>query len=154
MHVGIGRNIKIEIRMLQEIKLAAYKKQYGEHWADELPENCPPEEVCIANNDVFYRLIHHTDHTTPEDWQNTITEQPKRKFTPEQIIYAAGMSVLNTEEVARDKLKMPFMKNKGLIGVAKISLIPEDGVVLQTFYESHYTWWRTTLCNLEKAELI
>lgn len=140
--------------MIQEIKLATYKEQYGEHWADELPENCPPEEVCIANNNDFYRLIHYTDRTTAEDWMNTITEQPRRKFTPEQIIYASGMSVLDNIEVARDKLKMPLMRNKGLTGIAKISLFPEDGVVLQTFGESHYTWWRTTMCNLEKAELI
>lgn len=58
--------------------MTAYIKKYGEHWADELPENCPPEDVCIADNDDFYRLIHHTDHATPEDWLNTITEQPKR----------------------------------------------------------------------------
>lgn len=140
--------------MIQEIKLAAYIKQYGEHWADELPQNCPPEDVCVANNDDFFRLIHHTDHTTPEDWQSTIAEQPNRKFTPEQIIYASGMSVLNDLEVARRKLKMPLMKNKGLVGIAKISLIPEDGVVMQTFGDSHHTWWRTTICKLEKAETI
>lgn len=140
--------------MIQEIKLATYKKQFGEHWADVLPKNCPPEDVCIANNDDFYRLIHHTDHTTLDDWLNTITEQPNRRFTSELIIYAAGMSVLDDIKVARDKLKMPLMKNKGLTGIAKISLIPEDGVVLQTFYGSHYTWWRTTMCNLEKAEIL
>lgn len=140
--------------MLEEIKLEAYIKQYGEHWADALPDNCPPEDVCIANNEDFYRLVHHTDHTTPEDWLNTITEQPKRKFAPEMIIYAAGISVLNNVEVARDKLKMPLMKNKGLKSVAKISLIPEDGAVLQTFVYSHHTWWRTTMCNLGKAELV
>ena len=140
--------------MLQEIKLVAYIIQYGEHWADELPENCPPEDVCVANNDNFYRLIHHTDHTIPEDWLNTITEQTKRKFTSEQIIYAAGMSILNNPAIAREKLKMPLMKNKGLTGIARISLIPEDGVVLQTFSDSHYTWWRTTMCNLAKAEII
>lgn len=140
--------------MIQEIKLKAYIEQFGEHWADELPKDCPPEDVCIANNDDFYRLIHQTDNIIPEDWLNTIKEQPKRKFSPEQIIYAAGMSVLDNLEVAKDKLKMPFMKNKGLTGVAKISLNPEDGVVKQTFRESHYTWWRTTMCNLEKAETI
>jgi len=140
--------------MIQEIKLTAYLKKYGEHWADKLPENCPPEDVCIADNDDFYRLIHHKDHATPEDWLNTITEQPQRKFTPEQVVYAAGMSVLDNLEVAKDKLKMPFMKNKGLTGIAKISLVPEDGVVMQTFYDSHHTWWRTTMCNLEKAETI
>ena len=140
--------------MIQNIKLTAYIKQYGEHWADELPENCPPEDVCIAENDDFYRLIHHTDYTIKDDWLNTITEQPKRKFSPEQIIFAAGISVLDNLEVAKVKLKMPFVKNKGLNGIAKISLIPEDGVVKQTFNESHHTWWRTTMCNLEKAETI
>ena len=103
--------------MLEEIKLKDYIKKYGEHWADVLPEGCPPEEVCIANGDDFFRLVHHPDHTTPEDWLNNITEQPKRKFTPEQIIYAAGMSVLNNVEMAKDKLKMPLMKNKGLKGI-------------------------------------
>lgn len=137
--------------MIQKIKLVTYLQQYGEHWADVLPENCPPEEVCIAAQEVFYRFTLSEDAIVPRDWFNHLTLYPKINF--EDRIIAAGLSLWNCQERILKEKKLPaFKKCKGL---AKISLMPEDGVIKQTskdFY--HYTWWRTTMCNLKKAELV
>lgn len=134
--------------------MAVYVKKYGEHWADELPENCPPEKVYVANEDVFYRLAKYEDRIVKEDWQNHLTLHPHRHYSKEYEVYAAGLSIYENLETLQKKMKLPTMKRLGLKGIAKISLVPEDGVVLPTFKESHHTWWRTTMCNLEKAELI
>ena len=69
-------------------------------------------------------------------------------------MFAAGLSIYDNLETLQKKMKLPMMKKRGLKGFARISLVPEDGVVLPTFEESHHTWWRTTMCNLEKAELL
>ena len=69
--------------MIEETKLAAYIKKYGEHWADEMPENCPPEDVCTADNDVFYRFTKKEDVIEPRDWMNYRTLYPKRRWTKE-----------------------------------------------------------------------
>lgn len=65
--------------MIKEIKLVTYIKEYGEHWADELPENCPPEDVCVADGDVFYRLTRNKDNIVPDDWQNNLTQNQQKK---------------------------------------------------------------------------
>lgn len=141
--------------MIQEIKLAAYIKTYGEQWADELPENCPPEDVSVANDDVFFRMTLNEDRTVPEDWVNYLTLYPNQNYSDEQRVYAAGLSVMDSQEAAENKMRLPWMKKKGFKGLAKISLIPEDGVVLQTTNETnHFTWWRTKMCNLAKAKMV
>lgn len=140
--------------MIKDIKLAAYIKKYGEHWADEMPENCPPEDVCIADNDVFYRFTKNEDTISPVDWQNYRTLFPKRSWTTEELILAAGLSLSDNPDRFLRERKLPGVKKRKWKGIAKISLIPEDGVILQTMSEHHYTWWRTTMCDLEKAELI
>lgn len=140
--------------MIKEIKLVTYIKEYGEHWADELPENCPPEDVCVADGDVFYRLTRNKDNIVPDDWQNNLTLYPERKYNNNLRVYAAGLSLFDDLEALQNKMKLPAMKRLGMKGLAKIALEPEDGVVMPTFYESHHTWWRTTMCNLDKAELL
>lgn len=140
--------------MIQKIKLTAYIKQYGEHWADELPENCPPEDVCIAIHEVFYRLTRRNDAIVPEDWYNHLTLYPQIDFGGRRVL-AAGLSLWNSPERLLKERKLPVFKKNRCRGLAKIILIPEDGVVLQTGHENHhYTWWRTAMCNLAKAELV
>ena len=141
--------------MLQEIKLAMYIEQYGDHWADELPENCPPEDVCTAEGDVFYRFTKNIDCIVPEDWYNHLTLFPEREYSADRRILAAGLSLWNTEERILKEKKLPIFRKIKCDGLAKISLIPEDGVILQTTKEiHHHTWWRTTMCNLAKAESV
>jgi hypothetical protein len=111
--------------MLKDIKLKDYVKEYGEHWADEMPENCPPEEVCIAENDAFYRFTKKEDEIDARDWLNHRTLYPNRKWTKEEIILAAGLSVFDTPERILKERKLPGVKRLPWKGIAKISLIPE-----------------------------
>lgn len=139
--------------MIVEIKLADYISNYEDNWADELPENCPPEDVSISNGDLFYRFTHREDVITDDDWKNNLQLYPDKKYTGDLLKYAAGLSILNDLEVARQK-KLPLLKNR-YNGIAEISLVPTDGVIKQTFSEkSHYTWWRTKSCDLSKAHLV
>jgi len=140
--------------MLKDIKLKDYVKKYGNNWADEMPENCPPEDVCIADNDVFYRFTKKADVIESRDWMNYRTLYPKRRWTKEEIILASGLSLTDNADRFLQERKLPGVKKRPWKGIAKISLIPEDGVILQTMSEHHFTWWRTTMCDLEKAELI
>lgn len=141
--------------MIQEIKLAEFIDKYGEQWADEMPENCPPDDVCIADNEVFYRFTKKADVIEPRDWLNHRNLFPKREWTKEELILASGLSLFDTPERFLRERKLPGVKRLPWKGLAKIALIPSDGVVLQTTKDTHhYTWWRTALCNLEKAELV
>ena len=141
------------IRMLQEIKLASYIENYGENWADNLPAGCPPEDVCIANEDVFFRMTFEVDSIQPKDWYNHLALFPERIFSDSEKLFAAGLSLLDTIEEVERKRKLPGTKH--LKGTARISLVPEDGVVLQTGRRvHHFTWWRTTMCNLSKAQIV
>ena len=140
--------------MIQNIKLTDYIKEYGEHWADEMPENCPPEDVAIANEDIFYRMTLNEERVVPEDWQNYLTLYPNKAYTEQQRICAAGLSLVNSKEAAVKKMKLPLIRKRGLKGIASISIIPEDGVILQTNSSGHYTWWCTTMCNLAKAIIV
>ena len=141
--------------MIQKIKLTEYVQKYGENWADEMPENCPPKDVCTADGDIFYRFTKERNVINPSDWQNYRTLFPNRRWTKEEIILAAGLSLSDTPDRILKERKLPGVKKLPWKGLAKISLIPEDGVVLQTMKDvHHYTWWRTTKCDLSKAELI
>lgn len=140
--------------MIQDIKLTDYIKTFGEHWADEMPENCPPEDVAIADEKIFYRLTINEDRIVPEDWNNYLTLYPERTFSAKEKILAAGLSLADSKEAAVKKMKLPKIKKRGLKGIASISIIPKDGVILQTKESSHYTWWRTTMCDLSKAKIV
>ncbi len=140
--------------MIKSIKLKDYVKQYGDNWADEMPVNCPPEDVCTADSDVFYRFTKEADVIGPRDWINYRNLYPNRQWTKEEIIFAAGLSLFDSPDRFLRERKLPGVKKRPWKGLAKISLIPADGVVLQTMSAHHYTWWRTTMCNLAKAELV
>lgn len=56
--------------MIEEIRLSDYISKYGDNWADNLPENCPPEDVSISNGDLFYRFTRRDDVITDDDWKN------------------------------------------------------------------------------------
>lgn len=136
--------------MLEEIKLSKYIEVYGEHWADELPENCPPEDVCVSKGDVFYRLTQNEDRIIPQDWFNYLTLFPGR-FKGRSLIKASGLSLFDSIDSLENTRKLPSLKDKK--GTAQISLIPKDGVIINTAGH-HYTWWRTTNCDLTKAHNI
>jgi hypothetical protein len=140
--------------MITALKLELYIQEHGDNWADKMPDNCPPQDVSVADEEVFFRMIRHDSIIVDEDWFNHLVLFPNKHYSSEDKILAAGLSVNNNLEDIRNKIKLPKLR-KYFKGLAKISLIPEDGVILQTGEErSHYTWWRTKMCDLTKAELL
>ncbi len=139
--------------MITDIKLSSYIERYGEKWADDLPDNCPPEDVCVCSGELFYRYTINRDYIVPEDWNNYLKLFPGKTFSDNQRIFAAGLSLLHDKETAVNKTKLPGVRNQ-FNGIAAIPLEPEDGVVLQSYKQHHYTWWRTIMCNLSKAQII
>lgn len=140
--------------MIQEIKLSKYIEEYGENWADELPENCPPEEVCISQGCTFYRYIANDSEIEERDWLNHIKRYPKIHFEGEKKIMAAGLSLQDDIDNARNNLLLPLIR-KNYKGLASINLLPVDGVLKQTTNDvHHYTWWRTNSCDLTKAQIV
>lgn len=43
--------------MLKEDTLTHYKEAHQIEWANALPENCPPENILVPENEEFYRLF-------------------------------------------------------------------------------------------------
>ena len=140
--------------MLSRSTLTQYIEIYGEDWADEMPENCPPEDICTSDNDTFYRYTANEGAIDARDWLNHINRYPNIRFEGEKKILAAGLSLQDDLENARRDLKLPFIKKK-YKGLAAITLLAEDGVLKQTTNNiHHYTWWRTNSCNLTKAAVV
>ena len=139
------------VSMLQQIHIDEYIRLYGENWADSLPEGCPPESVCISGGDEFYRFTILPDRVSAQDWQNHLTLFPERKF--DNISFAAGLSVQDNLDNAKRLKCLPYLRK--FKGIARISLVETDGVVLQTGRDAHhFTWWRTKMCDLTKAQMI
>ncbi len=140
--------------MLNSYTLAQYIEMYGESWADEMPDNCPPENICISSNETFYRYTENEGTIVERDWLNHINRYPNIHFEGKKKILAAGLSLQDDLDNAKRNLKLPLIKKK-YKGLAAITLVEEDGVLKQTTNDvHHYTWWRTNSCNLTKAKVV
>ena len=63
--------------MLNRYTLTQYIEMYGESWADEMPDNCPPENICISSNETFYRYTENEGTIVERDWLNHIIEEKR-----------------------------------------------------------------------------
>ena len=109
-------------------------------WPDYFPEQCPPAE---ARQDTLlvYRLVEGSP-PTERDFQPTIVESPHRQFPPDKLCMASGVSVFKNPADARRKREKykPLREKK----IARGTIQPEDGFVLETGEQSHVTWWLQT----------
>ena len=138
--------------MLTDDNLTHYKTVYNVDWVGNLPENCPPEDILVPNNEVFYRLLLNKDHFVDNDWKTYIELYPNKKYIGENFILAHGLSILHDGNFNKLK-KLPQLKKFN--GIAKIRLNPIEGVIKKSCSStSHYTWWRTTAFNINSAEII
>lgn len=138
--------------MLKEDTLSNYKKAYQIEWANTLPENCPPEHILIPEEEEFYRLILNKDHIVEEDWKTYSELFPDKKYPPQLMSLASGLSLTKNGDFKELK-KLPIAKRHK--GIAKIKLNPTDGVLQKTGNDNnHYTWWRTTSFDPDTAEII
>lgn len=126
--------------MLKEDTLSHYKETHQIEWVNTFPENCPPEDILVPEDEEFYRLLINEDVVVEEDWKSQKELHPESTYSGENFINAHGLSIL--KEVNHNLFKLP--KYKKFKGLAKIVLNPSDGVLKKTYGDKHYTWWRTT----------
>lgn len=137
--------------MLKKDKLSHYIETYQIEWADPLPENCPPEDILIPEEEEFHRLLFNEDKIVEDDWKPYTQLHPDQSYIGEKLILANGLSLIKDVNFSRLK-KLSNMKR--FKGIALIKLNPTDGVLKKTGGKDHYTWWRTTLFDTDKAEII
>ena len=138
--------------MLKEDTLSHYKEMHQIEWANDLPENCPPENILVPEDEEFYRLLLHKDEIVSDDWKPYTQLHPERKYLGDQFILANGLSISKNSDF-KELTKLPKLKN--FKGLAKITLNPTDGVLKKTGKDDkHYTWWRTTSFDVNSAEII
>ena len=140
--------------MYTPIKLTEYRNEYKVSWAKKLPDNTPPEDIVVAyNREPLFRLIQENGVMTEGDLKPHAELYTYRNFD-NKLWQASGLSSLCTLEDARSMAKLPFLKH--LHGIAEITMRPEYGVMLKTPSRNcanHYTWWHTTLFDLNNAEI-
>lgn len=140
--------------MYTPTKLTEYLDKYDVSWAKTLPENTPPEDIVVAyNKEPLFRLIQKEEIMTENDLKTHSELYPNRNFG-NNLWKASGLSSLCTLEDARSMAKLPYLKH--LHGIAEITMSPEYGVMLKTPSNNcanHYTWWHTTLFDLNNAEI-
>lgn len=110
-------------------------------WSEYFPDQCPPAD---ARRDTLeaYRLVGNAPPTA-EDFLPTVIEFPHRQFPPEGLCIACGVSVFRK---AADAVKMrarykPLRDKR----IAKGTIEPDDGLVLETGKLTHMTWWLQTV---------
>lgn len=139
--------------MLKEDTLSHYRETYQIEWANNLPENCPPENILVPENEVFYRLLFNKNEIVGDDWKPYIDLYPDKKYIGNTLVMANGLSISKIDNY-NELTKLPALK-KRYKGLAKITLNPEDGVLKKTGYDDkHYTWWRTTSFDENSAEIV
>ena len=127
--------------MLTPYTITDYSKEYKPHWACNMPEGCPPDNILVPSQHSFFRLAKQADKYDENDFKSYAEMDPLRNWG-EQLPLAVGLSLIDNEQKARKNLELPmFRQCKGII---TLQLNPSDGVVKQTgVHRSHYTCWRT-----------
>jgi hypothetical protein len=126
---------------------------YQIKWANTLPENCPPEDILVPENEDFYRLLINKDEIIEDDWKPYAELYPDKTYNSDGFIMAHGLSVSKIDNYNELIKKTPSLKDSHN-GIAKVTLNPTDGVLKKTFGDKHYTWWRTTSFDKDSAEII
>lgn len=136
--------------MLKKDTLSHYKETHQIEWVNTFPENCPPEDILVPEDEEFYRLLINEDVVVEEDWKSQKELHPESTYSEENFINAHGLSIL--KEANHNLFKLP--KYKKFKGLAKIVLNPSDGVLKKTYGDKHYTWWRTTSFDENSVAII
>ncbi len=139
--------------MLSSDTLENYEKAHQIEWASELPDGCPPEQILVPDEDIFYRLTIDEDRITTEDLKSHLELYPNKNYLGFNRITASGVSVL---DAMPDETKRNLPRLRRFKGVAKLTLSATDGVLMKSGPdEHHYTWWPTTYFDISvSAEIV
>lgn len=108
-------------------------------WAEPLPEDCPPSEAWEPDDEVYYRLVDDPEYPKPEDFYSVRKLTPNRNFKGVSECETLGLSVFDTVAACHNaRLLGKPLRHKQ---VAKVTLSPDSGVVLQTRGPAHHSWW-------------
>ena len=139
--------------MLTKTSITDYLKLYDVQWKNAMPEGCPPDDVLIPQEHLFYRYTLQTDKCTDEDFKTYRQQNPTRDWG-ELLPLASGLSVLDNLDKAKRNMKLPMLRSK-FKGIGELMLNPNDGVVKQTgAHKSHYTWWQTTAFDMNTVKMM
>lgn len=120
-------------------------------WKEELPEGCPPAKATKPTGKVFYRLS-YTNPPTEKDL--TPSRKPIQTVTGiNNECLICSLSVWDNLEKCKSIAKLPTHK-KPVIYVMELALNSNDGEVLQTFRENHYSWWRSLEFSISNIQLV
>ena len=107
-------------------------------WAETLPNDCPPEDALLPQNDNYYRLVKEIPPTDSDFWSHRKL-YPSKPFNINECITRA-CSLINNLKRCNNLTKLPPHKDKKVV---QIILPPESGLVKKTgARSSHFSWWR------------
>lgn len=120
-------------------------------WFEELPEQCPPRDA-IDCNGRYYRIANGNPINSADFFS-------QRRLSPDKVFTGKGVDECITRAVslfakiddAKKRLKLPKFKQAN---IAMVELHPKDGVIKQTFADSHHSGWRATQFNVSQAKII
>lgn len=121
-------------------------------WFEDLPDKCPPEDAYESSGQAFYRIA-EGDPVKDSDFFSQKKMDPGRIFSGKGIdeCIIRAVSMFDNVEDARSKLKLPKFKN---CCIAEVVLNKKDGLVKQTFKQSHYSWWRTKMFDITVSKIV
>ncbi len=122
------------------------------NWTEELIDKCPPDSAFDPDGMTFYRLA-KTNPVTESDFHSQRKLNPNTNFPDVCECIARSLSIWDDIDKCLNILKLPRHKNKAPL-VMKLNLVSGDGLVLQTFKENHYSWWRTTNYDVVSTPII
>ena len=138
--------------MLKPYKISDYCEAYKPEWTCEMPAGCPPEDILVPSNHLFYRLASHANTYLEDDFKSYAEANPQRDWG-ERLPLAVGLSLIDKEAKARKNLKLPMFRH--FMGIIALTLNPADGVVKQSgVHLSHYTWWRTKAFQMSNLTML
>lgn len=114
-----------------------------QEWFEELPGQCPPAEASNFERFVCYRLCEGT-LPAERDFLSHRTLFPKKVFRVPEC-QARAISVYKEAKDLDFVLKLPAHRHKNKV---KITLGQDDGAVMKTGNDSHYSWWRSKRFDL------
>ncbi len=102
------------------------------------PKECPPAAASSAAGELF-RFVWHKP-PEPSDFVSVLLAPGKKRFAPDRLCQACGLSVLTNEEDAALAQKIVPLLRKMMLAKARVSA--EWGAVAPTRgYKGHHTWW-------------
>lgn len=108
-------------------------------WAEQLPDNCPPETARTPSGAIYYRMV-DTYPPTGRDFFSHRKLRPDAAFNTDECL-ALSVSLFSAlQACARTRKRYPALRRKKIVC---LEIPPRGGVMLRTGHDKkHYSWWR------------